>query len=91
MQNHVQCVSHVLLYPVISGSQSLASSYDTTLVTTFHQGNRAYQVTFLETGQRNVAWSADLVMRWRMSGGAKWHEVSRIKGVRLEKAVKLPT
>lgn len=81
----------ILLYPVISGSQSLASSYDTTLVTTFHQGNRTYQVTFLETGQHNVAWSADLVMRWRSSGGAKWHEVSRIKGVRLEKAVKLPT
>lgn len=80
-----------LSYPVIFCSHSAAAPSDTTLVMAFNQGNRIYQVTFLETGQHDVAWPVDLVMRWRPSGGAKWHEVSRIKGVRLEKAVKLPT
>ncbi|MHB1459338.1 MAG: hypothetical protein ACYC0V_20705 [Armatimonadota bacterium] len=81
----------MLLFLAMSGGHSSVAPCETTLVTTFHQGNRTYQVTFLETGRRDVPWPSDLVMRWRTSGDVKWHEVSRIKGVRLEKAVKLPT
>lgn len=81
----------ILLYSAISDSHAAVATCYTTLVTMFDQGNRTYQVTFLETGQRDVAWPSDLVMRWKSPSRGKWHEVSRIKGVRFENAVKLPT
>ena len=56
---------------------------------TFSQGNRIYEIRFLDVSRKNNAWNQDLVMRWKASSGGSWHEIDRIPQVRHERMIRL--
>lgn len=79
-------VMPVLLLVAASGA---ARQIETDAIRAFPWHGRAYQVAFQSTGDKNSPWPVDLVLRWRSPHGSKWHTVSCVEGVRLEKSIRL--
>lgn len=60
---------------------------DEQFLRTFKWHGRDYEVRFVKGPETELAWPQDLVLRYRLSGNAKWHVVSKITQVRSEKEV----
>lgn len=81
---------HIMLAILLSTFAATAWAQEDQVVKTFLSHGRTCQVAFIPSGKAGRPWPDDLVLRWRtLADSGKWHIVSRIVSVRLEKSVTL--